>query len=60
MDTPPARLTDVEIEILSVTVAQRYAEALISKLAHKLATVEAKEYVNTLANTLRERSRPRW
>ena len=43
MDTHPARLTDVEIEKLSVTVAQRYAEALISKLAHKLATVEAKE-----------------
>ena len=60
MDTPPARLTDVDIEILSVTVAQRYAEALISKLAHKLATVEAKEYVNTLSNTLPERSRPRW
>ena len=59
MDTPPAGLTDVEIETLSVTVAQRYAEALISKLAHKLATVEAKEYVNTLADTLPERSRPR-
>ena len=49
----------MEIETLSVTVAQRYAEALISKLAHKLATVEAKEYVNTLADTLPERSRPR-
>ena len=59
MDTPPARLTDVEIETLSVTVAQRYAEALISKLSHKLATVEAKKYVNTLADTLPERSRPR-
>ena len=59
MDTPPARVTDVEIETLSVTVAQRYAEALISKLAHKLATVEAKEQVNTLAETLPERSRPR-
>ena len=43
MDTPPARLTDMEIETLSVTVAERYAEALISKLSHKLATVEAKE-----------------
>ena len=55
MDKPSAMLTDVEIETLSVTVAQRYAEALISKLAHKLATVEAKEYVNTLADTLPER-----
>ena len=26
----------------SVTVAERYAEAFISKLAHKLATVETK------------------
>ena len=43
MDTHPARLTDVEIEKLSVTVAQKYAEGLISKMAHKLATVEAKE-----------------
>ena len=42
MDTPVARLTDVEIETLGVTVAQRYAEALISQWAHTLATVQAK------------------
>ena len=42
MDTPPAMLTDVEIETLGVTVAQRYAEALISKSAHTLPTVQTK------------------
>ena len=40
-----------------MTVAQRYVEAFISKLAEKLATVEAKVKVNTLADTLRERCR---
>ena len=41
-----------------MTVAQRYADAFISKLAQKLATVEAKAKVNTLADTLPERCRP--
>ena len=42
-----------------MTVAQRYVEAFISKLAQKLATVEAKAKVNTLADTLQEMCRPR-
>ena len=36
MNTLAARLTDLEIETLSETVAQRYADALCGKLAHDI------------------------
>ena len=60
-----ARLSDVKIDTLGETVAQRYAEALVSKLAHGIRrvdvntetqtnSVEAKALVDTLANTLAE------
>ena len=41
MDTPAARLTDVERETLGETVAQRYAEALSGKLPHGLRRVDS-------------------
>ena len=41
MDTPSARLTDVEIETLGETVAQRYAESLRGKLAHGLRRINS-------------------
>ena len=41
MDTPAARLTDVEIETLGETVAQRYAEALSGKLPHGLRRINS-------------------
>ena len=40
-------------------MAERYAQAFSRKWAHQLATVEAKAYVTTLAETLPERWRPR-
>ena len=56
----PRCKADVEIETLGERVAQKYADSFMSKLAHKLATVEAKALVDTLADTRPERDRDTW
>ena len=56
----PRCKADVEIETFGLRVDQKYAVSLISKLAHKLATVEAKALVDTLADTLPETVRHTW